>query len=59
MTDLKLATPEEFKTVGTPPHVFTTARYALTPFGRSYIPKLMADILKVRAILADGGAVPD
>jgi hypothetical protein len=49
MTDLKLATPQEFRTLGSPPHTFTTVRYALTPFGRSYIPKLLPDILKRRA----------
>jgi len=58
MTDLKLATPKEFKTFGTPPHAFTSARYALTPFGRTFIPRLMSDVLKHRALLTGGPRSP-
>lgn len=57
MTDLRLATPEEFRTLGEPPHQFTTVRYALTPFGRACIPRLLADVLHRRAVLA-GGSPP-
>lgn len=56
MADLKLATPEEFKTYGTPPNAFTSVRYALTPFGRSYLPKLLSDAMKHRALLIGRGA---
>jgi len=55
MTDLRLATPQAFQTLGAPPHAFTSVRYALTPFGRSYLPKLLPDVLKRRAVLASGG----
>ena len=51
MTDLRLARPEELKTLGSSVRPFTIARYALTPFGRSYLPKLMPDIMKVRHLL--------
>ncbi len=54
MTDLKLATPEEFKTFGTAPNAFTSVRYALTPFGRSYLAKLMAEVLQLRGQHAQG-----
>ena len=55
MTDLKLARPEEFKNIGEPPVEITIARYAFTPFGRSYIPRLMPDVLKLRAGLGRQG----
>jgi hypothetical protein len=55
MTDLKLATAEQFQTLGEPPHALTSVRYALTPFGRSYLPKLLREVLQRRAMLAGAG----
>jgi hypothetical protein len=55
MTDLKLATPEEFRTFGEAPHAFTSVRYALTPRGRFMLPKLLGDVLRRRAALAGTG----
>lgn len=52
MTDLKLAAPQEFKTIGDGPHSFTSVRYELTPFGLGYLAKLMADVLERRDLLS-------
>ena len=59
MTDLKLATPRKFETVGFAPHTFTSVGYELTSFGRSYLSKLMPDVVNLRSILMNGIAHPD
>jgi hypothetical protein len=55
MADLKLATPEEFKTIGVPPAEFTMVRYALTDFCRKRLGSLMQDVLSHRALLQSQG----
>ncbi|MFN3943560.1 MAG: hypothetical protein ACK4K7_01360 [Allosphingosinicella sp.] len=59
MTDLKLAAPEEFRTVGESPNALTCVRYAVTPFGRHYLLKILPEVLEVRAERQVGGPGPE
>lgn len=48
MADLGITKPEQFNTIGEPPHTFTSVRYVVTPGGRNYIGKLLPYVMQLR-----------